>query len=85
MKPNLTHQGRLWLKVKPNMPKTCIIAYDPSHDLHLMHVHAKPIHGAANEEMLRHLRKKFGWDAKIISGKASSKKRIKVTAQDRKK
>lgn len=64
--------------VKTNMPKTGIICFDEDKGAYRMNVHAKPEKGEANKEILKFFKKEFKKDIKIISGKTSKQKLIRL-------
>ena len=81
MRPKLSAKRCFSVKVKTNAPDTAIIRYDEIHDCYLMQVHAKPVQGSANKEILRFLKKEFGWQSEIISGMNSTKKLIRINEE----
>lgn len=64
--------------VKTNQPKTEITKYDNSKDTLRMNVHAQPIEGKANEEIIKYFKKQYKLQVEIKSGKTSKEKLIKI-------
>ncbi|MBD3163638.1 YggU family protein [Candidatus Woesearchaeota archaeon] len=66
------------VRVKPGMPKAEITGFDREKQAYKMNVRAVPERGRANLEIIRFFRKRFGKDAKIISGASSRMKLLKI-------
>ncbi|MCK5282977.1 MAG: YggU family protein [Nanoarchaeota archaeon] len=64
--------------VRTNMPKTGIIGYDDNRNAYRMNVHAQPEKGKANIEIIKFFRKTLKKDVKIISGKTSKEKLVRI-------
>ena len=62
--------------VKPNQPETKIL--EEGKDELKVALHAKPIEGEANQELIKFLRKQFNADVEIIRGKTVRKKIIRL-------
>ena len=64
------------VKVKPRQPKTGIIKEEGG----VLHValHAPPVDGKANAELVKFLSRHFRKKAEIISGKSSKEKLVKL-------
>lgn len=65
------------LTVRTNAPETKITKLEGDH--WRMDVHAKPEDNKANLEIIKYLAKQYKTDVKVISGRASKKKRIAMT------
>jgi len=66
------------LLVKPNSSKTRITGYDPENDIIKIDVKAPPEGNRANDEIIRFLGKITGKDAKILHGKTSKRKTVRL-------
>lgn len=64
--------------VKPNMPKTEMKGFDKSKEAYMINLKAIPKKGKANLELIKFFKKKLKKDIRIISGKTSKRKTIKV-------
>lgn len=63
------------IKVKTNCREQYIKKINEEYKICLK---SKPVKGKANDELLKLLKKHFGTNAKIISGKSSPKKVVKL-------
>lgn len=63
--------------VKPNARKTGFLGFDEARSALLFSVAASPENNKANEELVKFLNKELG-SCKIISGKTSKIKKIKI-------
>ncbi len=68
------------IKVIPNSTRFFFEEYDAETNTLRMRVKSKAIKGKANAEILNELRRIFGKDVEIISGKKSGNKRISISA-----
>ena len=66
------------VKAKPNARKSKIISFDRDKNEAVIAVGAPADKGCANEELIRFLSKYFGKKVKILVGKTSSKKIVRV-------
>ena len=64
--------------VKTNKPKTIINSYEKDRDLFLVNLHAQPIDGKANIEIIKFFKKNYKMNVEIISGKTSKEKLIRI-------
>jgi uncharacterized protein (TIGR00251 family) len=65
--------------VKTNMPKTEILEFDSEKNSYRMNVHAKPMDGKANIEILKFFKREFKLRVKIVMGTKSKEKLIKIS------
>lgn len=65
----------LWIKVKTSRPRTEITGFDGT--LYL-DVKSPPEKGKANSEIIRFLEKKFSKKVRLLSGKTSSRKLMRL-------
>jgi hypothetical protein len=66
------------LIVKVNSPRTEFLGYDTQKGAYIMNVHAAPEKGKANKEIIKFFKKEFKKNIKIVSGKASKIKLIRL-------
>lgn len=64
--------------IKPDSKKTRIISYDENKEEFIIEIKAPAEKNKANEELIRFIERISGKKAKIISGKTSKKKIIKL-------
>ncbi len=67
--------GRIWVKVKPNSPKTSITGME--NNILAIQLNAPPENNRANIELIKFLSKATGKEVRIISG---FNKRLKLIA-----
>jgi len=70
--------GRVKVIVRPNSPKTEIIAYDKARDAWRIRVAAPPENNRANKEIIKFFRKRFKKKVEIISGFSSRNKVLQI-------
>jgi len=64
--------------VKTNTPKTELLQYNKEKKAYLMNVKALPLKGLANKEIIKFFKKQYKKDVRIIKGKTSKTKVLKV-------
>ena len=64
--------------VRTNMSKTEITGFDSEKEVYRMNVHALPEKGKANLEIVKLFKKEYGRDVKIVSGKTSKRKLVRI-------
>ena len=64
--------------VRTNASQTEITGFDKEKEAYRMNVHAQPEKGKANLEIVKYFKKRYKKDVKIISGKTSKQKLIKI-------
>ena len=70
--------GFLRIIVKTNSPKTEIMSYDEMHDALKVNVHAQPVEGKANIEIIKYFSKLLKKKVEIKSGKTGREKILKI-------
>lgn len=68
----------IYVRVKPNAPKTQVLGFDEAKKAVMIAVAAVPDKGKANKELVKFVSKLLGKKVEIISGTRSREKKLRI-------